>query len=420
MMSLINLYLLYKALDYSVDKKIKRLCYGFIVVYALVFISLFNISYVYRYLFVGGCIFIVICLHLIEVLKRIKRDSSIHLKFITVLQGLFMGLVSLRIFNLHEAFNVHYVYEESASGLFVRVVMTLIYFAILLTISSYFYEKLMLSEMKAVSELEFKLIQLEQVTEEKDQIKLLLAEREQLLHSLVKSEKIVETGVLSATIAHELSQPLCAIKINAQSMTRLVRDQKNVLLDDALLRISHNVDRAAETIDALKNIFVGPVIKNENILMDSLIETIGIIFQATVKKKAINVVYDLNAPRAIKVNVSEFQQVFINLLNNAINALDAIDISVKQITVKTEQSATLTRIVVLDNGVGIPEHIGQQIFELMSTTKSTGMGVGLWLSRYIVERHGGVLVYENQSNGGVAFIIELPMIDDINTLGMIA
>ena len=118
--------------------------------------------------------------------------------------------------------------------------------------------------------------------------------------------------------------------------------------------------------------------------------------------------------------MSEFQQVFINLLNNAINALDAIDISVKQITVKTEQSATLTRIVVLDNGVGIPEHIGQQIFELMSTTKSTGMGVGLWLSRYIVERHGGVLVYENQSNGGVAFIIELPMIDDINTLGMIA
>ena len=68
--------------------------------------------------------------------------------------------------------------------------------------------------------------------------------------------------------------------------------------------------------------------------------------------------------------------------------------------------------MVSDNGTGIPDTIGNTIFDLMKTSKSEGMGVGLWLSRYIVKRHGGALYYENQSHGGVAFIMELPVIRD--------
>ena len=68
--------------------------------------------------------------------------------------------------------------------------------------------------------------------------------------------------------------------------------------------------------------------------------------------------------------------------------------------------------MVSDNGTGVPDTLGNTIFDLMKTSKSEGLGLGLWLSRHIVKRHGGTLYYENQSDGGVAFIMELPVLRD--------
>jgi len=259
-----------------------------------------------------------------------------------------------------------------------------------------------------VAKLNATVSELKAVTAQKKAVKALLEEREQLLSSLVKVQKIAQTGVLSASIAHELSQPLCAVKINAQSMRILIRNQTDPLLGETLNRINSNIDRAAAIIDALKGLFTENIGKGDSVAVDNFVKSFGTIFQSNLKDKSVHLKYELNAPIAIHINVAEFQQVVINLINNALNAFDKMDNADKHIIIKTQQSASSTRISVIDNGPGISDAVGNTIFELTKTTQSTGMGVGLWLSRYIVERHGGTLIYENQPEAGVAFIIELP------------
>ncbi len=410
MFCLINVCLLFRAMRQPITKQIRHLWFGVLLGYFVLYIGLFGLPYGYRYLLISISIFICTFLQINELTKLIKNEPSIHLRLIMLLLLGLLVLVCWRLLNMQESFNIMYVYQEGPWGLIGRVIMTLIYFSFFILVSSYFYEKLLLSESHAVNQLNAKVLELQQVTTEKDQVKSLLEEREQLLSSLVKAEKMVETSVLSASIAHELSQPLCAIKINTQSMRLLMLEETDPLITQAVTRINNNVDRAVGIIGSLKQIFTEQARKDEKICMDNLVESMGVIFKTNARIKGIELNYQLNAPKPIPIEVSEFQQVIINLLNNAINAFEGADIKDKQITIRTKQSDLSTIVEVVDNGVGISDAIGESIFDLMRTTTSTGMGIGLWLSRYIVERHGGTLVYENQPEAGVAFVIYLPMI----------
>ncbi|HCT99802.1 MAG TPA: hypothetical protein DF614_07035 [Methylococcaceae bacterium] len=129
--------------------------------------------------------------------------------------------------------------------------------------------------------------------------------------------------------------------------------------------------------------------------------------------KNIQLHFDLALGEEIFLCVSEFQQVIINLLNNAIEAFEDVDNQDKQdkdIHISTRRQEERVRIVVRDNGPGIASEIGEGLFDLMKTSKSEGMGIGLWLSRHIVKRHKGALFYENGQDGGVSFIIDIPLI----------
>ena len=87
-----------------------------------------------------------------------------------------------------------------------------------------------------------------------------------------------------------------------------------------------------------------------------------------------------------------------------------MDTQDKDIHISTRRQEERVRIVVRDNGSGIASEIGDGLFDLMKTSKSEGMGIGLWLSRHIVKRHKGALFYENGQDGGVSFIIDIPLI----------
>jgi len=405
-----NVFLLFKALQQPVNKKLIVFSNLLIVIYALVFLSFFIIEVPYgvRYSFAGCTLLIFSLIHLREIIKLTKTDHSVYLKFIAGMLISLIAIIGVRLFTVNEVANVIYVYQEQPLGTVIRIFMALSYFGLFVFISSYFYEKLLLSEEETVAKLNATVSELKAVTAQKKAVKALLEEREQLLSSLVKVQKIAQTGVLSASIAHELSQPLCAVKINAQSMRILIRNQTDPLLGETLNRINSNIDRAAAIIDALKGLFTENIGKGDSVAVDNFVKSFGTIFQSNLKDKSVHLKYELNAPIAIHINVAEFQQVVINLINNALNAFDKMDNADKHIIIKTQQSASSTRISVIDNGPGISDAVGNTIFELTKTTQSTGMGVGLWLSRYIVERHGGTLIYENQPEAGVAFIIELP------------
>jgi signal transduction histidine kinase len=121
-------------------------------------------------------------------------------------------------------------------------------------------------------------------------------------------------------------------------------------------------------------------------------------------------VLDLQASKPQLIWESLFRQVIVNLLSNAIEALDSTTKQNKAIQIHSmvDQHGHYC-LIVTDNGPGINAQQGEKLFNLFTTSKSSGTGIGLWLSHYIIERHKGTLLYKNlPDDSGVSFIVNIP------------
>jgi signal transduction histidine kinase len=129
------------------------------------------------------------------------------------------------------------------------------------------------------------------------------------------------------------------------------------------------------------------------------------------RKSAVSIKLDLQAQKPIITRDSLMRQVVANLISNAIEALDLLDRDNKMIHIESSYDENgWYRLYVTDNGVGVKPENADRLFELFVSSKSSGTGVGLWLSRHIVERHQGSLSYRNlPGDGGVSFIVSIPM-----------
>jgi signal transduction histidine kinase len=107
--------------------------------------------------------------------------------------------------------------------------------------------------------------------------------------------------------------------------------------------------------------------------------------------------------------MSEWQQVLINLINNAIQALDEANPDQKRIEISVKQENQLLTIFIEDNGPGIQAGQESKIFDLMFSSKEAGSGIGLWLSKNIINRFDGEITAHNAINGGACFVIRLPI-----------
>ena len=249
-------------------------------------------------------------------------------------------------------------------------------------------------------------------TNENLSTKKLLQERELLIASLLKANKTASTGALSASIAHELNQPLSATGLNIQFLQKKLSEgeltptlQKEVL--DSLL--SDN-QRAASIIRSLRSVFADEKLASVKVDIAQLIDLVLTIARPEIAKQNIQMVLKLEDNFFVTANKGELQQVLLNLINNAIDALKFSDQSNKQITIRGEHSSSGVQISIADNGSGIEPEVQPHIFELLSTTKGSGMGIGLWLCKHIVMRHGGSIWFESSADTGTTFFVSLPLI----------
>lgn len=245
---------------------------------------------------------------------------------------------------------------------------------------------------------------------ESQSIKRLLQERERLIASLLKANKTASTGALSASIAHELNQPLGASSLNIQFLQKKLTEgdlspavQKDIL--DSLL--SDN-QRAASIIQALRSVFADEKIASAKVGISELVDLVLTIARPEITKQNIQIVLKLESDLFISANKGELQQVLLNLINNAIDALKSVNSSDKKITIRAERNTAGIQLSIADNGVGIDEEVQANIFELLSTTKGSGMGIGLWLCKHIISRHGGSIWFESLPEAGTTFFVNLP------------
>ena len=246
--------------------------------------------------------------------------------------------------------------------------------------------------------------------EENEKITELLKEKERLIYGLMKANKTAATGALSASIAHELNQPLGASSLNIQFLKmKLEKGLLNPELGKEILdSLEHDNKRAATIVKSLRSIFTEGESNAQEVQLGDLIVKVLDIVKPELKSKNIQIQLRVDDDLVIMVNPSEIEQVILNLLNNAIQALAKSGIQQRHIAIEAIKTGKSVQLSISDNGTGIALEFKPYLFELLSTTKQMGMGLGLWLCKHIVTRYGGSIYHEDAVGGGAKFVIELP------------
>ena len=227
---------------------------------------------------------------------------------------------------------------------------------------------------------------------------------------LSKASRIATVAELSASIAHELNQPLMSVLGNAQAGKRwLARNPPNLMETNASIdRILRDARGADETMQRIRALFKCEAFeKKEANIRDIVGEAVRLIQEdPTKRQRRIDTYLDERLPK-VSVDAIQIQQVFINLISNATEAMEDVGIPslVKVRAAVTDQSEMLVQVI--DHGPGVSD--GENIFDAFVTTKESGMGIGLAVSRSIVEAHGGRIWAENNQDGGATFSIALPL-----------
>jgi signal transduction histidine kinase len=229
---------------------------------------------------------------------------------------------------------------------------------------------------------------------------------------LARVARVATMGVMTASIAHEISQPLTAIVSNGQAAQRWL---SHVIpdLDEARAALKKVVDegrRAGQIIDGLRAMFRKEGSEKDQIDVNGLVVSVLTLIKSEIRKKGISVRTELlpNLPYVL-AGRTQLQQVLMNLIMNAIEAMDAITEREKLLVIKSaiDESASIL-ITVKDTGKGIDPQNIDRIFDAFFTTKSTGMGMGLSICRSIIESYGGRLWASPVEPYGSVFYVVLP------------
>ncbi len=365
-----------------------------------IFISSFDERITYRALWVGLVIFTISVWEINELSIKIKQKSEYLLKVIlgmTLFQtaSSMLTVVSVIFFTPKTILTI--TENSSTSNYFFWVTLTT-HLIVYLFIGSYLYQKIIFSENK--------------ISKERDEIGRLLSEREAMITSLVTANRAAASGALSASIAHELSQPLAATLLNISILRRVLdlKNTQNPVVEPIVNLIGKETRRAAEILHTIKGIFKEDKIELTESSVDKILKKMKPLLESRAAKSGIGLDFNLGSASRTNLNFSEFQQVIVNLTNNAFEALEAADKKDKQVVIKTCDFGSNIQISIADNGPGVPEIYQQSIFELMKTTKEQGLGIGLWLSKHIIEqRHAGSLAHFRPDDGGALFVIKLPI-----------
>lgn len=219
-------------------------------------------------------------------------------------------------------------------------------------------------------------------------------------------------GELSSAIAHELNQPLTAILSNAQAGRRLLAaaDVKLADIDEILDDIARDDKRAADIIQRLRKLLQTGALVHERLDINAVLQEAVDLLGSEIGDQgvALTLAFEKDLP-ALQAGRTEIQQIVINLVINAMNALRDTPPGQRHIHIRTSRQDDNINVTVSDSGRGVPEEDLPNIFEAFFSRKSDGLGMGLAISRRIIEVYGGRILAENAATGGASFTFTLPI-----------
>jgi PAS domain S-box-containing protein len=229
---------------------------------------------------------------------------------------------------------------------------------------------------------------------------------------LARASQVASLVELSASIAHEVNQPIAAALANAQAALRwLGRDPPDLVeVREALDDVVKDGTRAGNVIDRIRSLFKNAPPSLEDLdITEALSEIVALSRGKALKNGVFLKVQLSDALPTVRGDRVQLQQVMLNLITNAIEAMSDVDDGNRNLRITAGRDDDNVFVSVQDSGPGLKQATLERVFEPFYTTKPTGLGVGLSICRSIIEAHSGALWATNAANGGAVFSFTVPI-----------
>jgi two-component system, LuxR family, sensor kinase FixL len=241
------------------------------------------------------------------------------------------------------------------------------------------------------------------------------ARLQELQSELVHISRLTAMGEMASTLAHELNQPLTAISNYLKGSHRMLEgssDEKSPILRNALTKAADQTMRAGQIIRRLRDFVSRGESERRVESITKLVEEASALALVGVKDRGIRVQFQFDsAVDLVLADRVQVQQVLLNLIRNAMDAMEMSQARDLLVSI-APGGGPYVRISVADSGSGIAPEVAEHLFQPFVTTKRQGMGVGLSISRTIVEAHGGRIWVEVNPAGGTIFHFTLPAVNE--------
>ena len=248
-----------------------------------------------------------------------------------------------------------------------------------------------------------------------------LTERQQTelrLHDLQNEfahvARVTEMGTLATSIAHELNQPLTAIANYVEAASELLAEptpERVSMVREALDECAAQSVRAGQIVRRLRDFISRGEAERQVVPLARLVNEASALALMSVDSRSLELDVRIGHGKLVMVDRVQIQQVLLNLIRNAVEAMADSPFRRLSITSRKTDNGML-EVVVADSGPGLASEVAERLFEPFLTTKPTGMGVGLSISRTIIEAHEGRIWAESSDLGGTAFHFTVPEAED--------
>ena len=353
--------------------------------------------------------------HIYELIRLQKIEPSFFGKLLTAFSFLSLICYSIRIFVVRrgsdpsgiDLFSENMISFATRWGVMAADVLTFI------AINGYYIEKSWASEKAAINSQLMnaqQIIKLNKDLKNADQLNselsLVLLEKNRILTSLSSSVKSSRSGIMASTFVHEINQSLTSIRLNAEFLLAVAdKPPDEFFFKSNLTYLIKDVDKISEIIKNVKRVFHNNPTNFKNVSIALVVQAATDLVKEECLIKNIELKLDVDPDLMIRGDSGQLEMVVLNLLNNAIEAVEDQNTK-RSIAITSTKIEGKTSLSVEDSGVGVPIAAQEHIFELFRTSKNDGMGVGLWLSRAVMENHRGYLMLDKNSATGARFVMQ--------------